>query len=360
MTRRRFGLALAAAAASGAPQNRLLPPERVRYLDPTTDFAVLRLTSPEHSSWLPAPYQRVVSRRRSSLLFSNDRTGSPQLYQMFLSTGEARQLTSASDLDSSSPTFSPDDRSVFFFDGPSLHQLSLATLRDRELYRVPQGWRRGAGFSISPAADAAALVETNDASWRIRRVSLAQKPAAATVVEAPEPLADPLIRPGHDEILFHQGTDKLMVSAPGGGPARALPLAQGGLGPAFWSGGGANVVYLNFPFVPRKLNALRECAVEANTERLLAPTSQFITFSPNSDASVFAGASASKAAPYVLILLRVTRRELTMCEHRSSDPARVAPVFSPDSQRIYFQSDRHGRPAIYSVALERLVEKTGN
>jgi oligogalacturonide lyase len=36
----------------------------------------------------------------------------------------------------------------------------------------------------------------------------------------------------------------------------------------------------------------------------------------------------------------------------------VRPLFSPDSQRIYFQSDRHGRPAIYSVAIDRLVEET--
>jgi len=33
-------------------------------------------------------------------------------------------------------------------------------------------------------------------------------------------------------------------------------------------------------------------------------------------------------------------------------------MFSADSQRVYFQSDRHGKPAIYAIRVDRLVEKT--
>ena len=33
-------------------------------------------------------------------------------------------------------------------------------------------------------------------------------------------------------------------------------------------------------------------------------------------------------------------------------------MFSPDSQRIYFQSDRDGKPAIYGMHVDKLVEKT--
>ena len=60
----------------------------------------------------------------------------------------------------------------------------------------------------------------------------------------------------------------------------------------------------------------------------------------------------------LLWLLRVTRREMTFSEHKASNPALVAPRFSPDSQRVYFQTDRHGKPAIYSMHVEKLVEKT--
>ena len=63
------------------------------------------------------------------------------------------------------------------------------------------------------------------------------------------------------------------------------------------------------------------------------------------------------ASPTVLIMLRLTRRELTLCEHRAHHPETVAPRFAPDAQRIYFQSDLHGKPALYSVHVERLVEK---
>jgi oligogalacturonide lyase len=57
-------------------------------------------------------------------------------------------------------------------------------------------------------------------------------------------------------------------------------------------------------------------------------------------------------------LLRAGASERTMCEHKADNAEAVAPLFSPDSQRIYFQSDRHGKAAIYSMHVERLVEKT--
>jgi oligogalacturonide lyase len=90
----------------------------------------------------------------------------------------------------------------------------------------------------------------------------------------------------------------------------------------------------------------------------VARTSQFVDFGFNRDTSVFTGASRNAASPTVLILLRVTRRELTLCEHRASHPETVAPMFSPDSQRLYFQSDRDGKPALYGLNVERLVERT--
>jgi oligogalacturonide lyase len=56
-------------------------------------------------------------------------------------------------------------------------------------------------------------------------------------------------------------------------------------------------------------------------------------------------------------MLRINGRELTICEHRASHPESVAPIFSPDAQRLFFQSDRDGKPSIYCVHMERLVER---
>jgi oligogalacturonide lyase len=36
----------------------------------------------------------------------------------------------------------------------------------------------------------------------------------------------------------------------------------------------------------------------------------------------------------------------------------VTSFFSPNSQRVIFQSDRDGKMAIYSIAVDRLVEET--
>jgi oligogalacturonide lyase len=49
---------------------------------------------------------------------------------------------------------------------------------------------------------------------------------------------------------------------------------------------------------------------------------------------------------------------MTLCEHKSSRPELVRPVFSPNSQRVYFQSDRHGKPALYTLSVAQLVEST--
>jgi len=58
------------------------------------------------------------------------------------------------------------------------------------------------------------------------------------------------------------------------------------------------------------------------------------------------------------LLVRSVKRELTLCEHRASNPAETNPVFSPNSQRIFFQSDRDGKMAIYAMAVDRLVSET--
>jgi len=57
-------------------------------------------------------------------------------------------------------------------------------------------------------------------------------------------------------------------------------------------------------------------------------------------------------------LVRSVKRELTLCEHRASDPRIVSPIFSQNSQNIFFGSDQHGKPAIYTMAVEKFVAET--
>lgn len=338
-------------------KGRLLPSQRSRYLDPSTDFLLYRLTDPSYASYLPARHSRVASRRDSFLLFSSERTGSLQAFRMDQRTGDWEQLTQAEALDPSSLVLMPDESSFCYFDSSSLRQVILATLREKEVYRTPDGWTRAPGLTVSPDGSRAAVIESRPGTFRLRLIKL-RRGAAATPVEGSAALSDPVPQPRRERILYRQGANSLFVVSYDGRQKRPLPLAPGGVGPAFWSPDGRTLLYLHYPEEKGKLHSIREYSLDASSDQLLAPTSQFVDFQTNANATVFVGASENLASPYVLLLLRSTRRELTLCEHGASDPSRVAPVFSPDSQRIYFQSDRHGRPAIYCIPVDKLVEPT--
>ncbi len=331
-------------------------PEVARYADPSTEFLVTRLTNPSYASILPEPYSRFVSRNGDSLLFSSDRDGSLQAYLLDVGSGETRLLTEATALVPNSVQLVPGDGDFVYFDGPRLEHCRVRNLRQRRVYEIPSGWRRGRGLSVSSDGDSVSFVETNGTSWRIRVLNL-RRDKVRTVLDDAAELSDPLIRPDKDEILFRKGRKTLWI-ARFGGRDRQLTTPPGDLGPALWVNRGRSVAYLHFPQEPGQLNALRDHFADSRQDRLIGKTTQFVSFSANRNSSVFVAASGGKATPYVLLMLRSTGREFTLCEHRASNPAVVNPVFSPNSRRIFFQSDRDGKSAIYSMDVRELVEAT--
>ncbi len=331
------------------------PSEWRRYADPATEFVVYRLTDPAFASGLPAYNQRAFARRGNFLLFWSGRSGTTQAFRMDLKTGEARQLTDAAALDPASITLMPDERAFCFFDGRSLRETSFSKLKEREIYRVPAGWERCRGGCVSENGFAV-FGERAGGGSRLRLTSL--RGSARTLTEARWEIRDPIPHPKGKQVLYRQGDEALWLINTDGRQNRRLKLADGRVGPANWSPDGKTVLYLSFPDDRTQLNAIREFSPEENTDRLVAKTSQFVHFGFNRDSSVFVGASRNAGSPNLLLLLRVTRRELTVCEHRATDPAAVEPRFSPDSRRVYFTSDRHGKSAIYFVGVERFVEET--
>ncbi|MGA7240133.1 MAG: oligogalacturonate lyase family protein [Bryobacteraceae bacterium] len=350
-------LLAAPAACADSKKGEAFEAHLRRYSDPTTELDVIRLTDPSYVSLLSAEYNRDIARTSGWMLFSCDRAGSPQAFRLDLKTGETRQLTEVEALDGSSLTLTPDNRSFCYCAGRSLFISNITTLRERELYGVVEGWERCPGMSVGPDGTHAVLAEQKGDSSRLRMVSLSQG-AARTVVEAPFVISHPQARPRRAQLLYRQASDAIWMVNMDGQQNRKLKLAPGRIGNARWSTDGKTLLYLNIPEDRTQLNAIREYSPDTNTDKLVAKTSQFAAFGFNRDSSVFVGASGNKSSPVVLILLRLTRRELTLCEHRASDPAAVAPRFSPDSQRIYFQSDREGKAAIHCLHVERLVEKT--
>lgn len=358
LTRRRFlSVVPAARLARGAEKYPGIPSEIKRYPDPATEFSVLRLTEPSHTSLLPAYYGRALSRRGNLLLYSSNRTGAFHVYRMDLKTGQSRQITALDALVPSSVTLAGDERSAFLMAGRSVYQVNLSNLREREVYSLPEGFQPGSGFSVSEDGLFATLIEKRSGNFRLRLVHV-PRGSASTVLETSEEISDPVTRPKRAGILYRSASREIHVVNFDGAQNQRLRLAAGGLGPAFWSQDGRTVDYLNLPEDRRQLNNIREYTPDANEDRIVAGTTQFVHFGRNADASVFVGASGSKASPYVLLLVRAVKRELTLCEHKASDPRQVAPVFSPNSQRVFFQTDRHGKWAIYSMAVEKLVEET--
>jgi oligogalacturonide lyase len=351
-----FAAAGALASDSSSQKGQTSESEWVRYIDSATEFQVYRLTDPAYSSTLPATYNRVITRNSSTLLYCSERSGTPQAFRMDLKSGDTVQLTDRKELDGSSLALLPDGRSFCYFADRTLYLTSIGTLRERPIYTIPEGWERCEGLSIGADGGHVMFGEQRGDTSRLRVVSLTQG-AVRTVLEAPFTIAHPMERPQHAQILYRQAGKGLWLTSADGKQNRELKLAAGGVGPTFWSADGKMLQYLHFPDDPKQLNDIREYAPDQAADKPVAKTSQFVHFGCNRDTSVFVGASRNAASPTVLLMLRVTRRELTLCEHRAKNPATVAPLFAPDAQRIYFQSDQHGKPALYSVHVERLVEK---
>ena len=347
--------AASAALAAGSDKG-VLPSEAKRFADAATEFIVYRLTDPAHQCWLPAYYGRAVSHRGDFLLYASDRSGIVQGYRMDLKSGESREITNVADLIPASLTLTQDEKNAFYVAGRSVQMASLGNVRVRQIYQIPEGYEAGNGFSVTDDGLYGLLVERRAERYRLRLITM-RTGAAATVVDAAEMLSNPMPRPRRAGILYRRGGDFWLVNFDGA-QNRRLKLEPGGQGPGMWSPDGRELLYLNFPADRKQLNNVRAFTPDANDDRLIARTSQFVHFGRNADASVLVGASGSKASPYLLLLVRSVKRELTLCEHRASDPSKVAPIFSPNSQRVFFQSDRDGKMAIYSMNVERLVAET--
>ena len=349
-----FSVAAAACAAENPPKGRIFPSAAVRYVDPATEFVITRLTDPQFTSYLPATGNRVVTSR--GLLYASDASGKWEALRMDLKTRESRQLTDATSLDPASLAFLRNERAFYHFDSGRLVETVSSNFKAREIYRVPDGFEKTPGAAYSGDGQNAVFVEKSGSRHRLQWLHLATG-VAMTLVESAEEIRDPLLRPGQASLLYWHSGEPWMVNLDGQ-QSRRLPLAEGQTHQAQWSADGHTLLYLNQPPDPHKLTTLREFTPGADTDTLIAATTQFVHFHSNADASVFIGASGSKASPYVLLLVRAVKRELTLAEHRASDAALVTPMFAPNSQSVFFVSDRHGKPAIYWINVERFVAET--
>jgi len=349
---------LAAQTSRSRPPAKPLPSagEFFRFVDPTTENFVVRLTSLKSANFLPAPANRFVSLKERYLLFSSDRSGPLSPFQVDLRAGTVRQLATAAHLSSDSLCLDPKERWLYFLDSGYLKRVEIGK---REFKRQAETVSDDvASFSVAQ----------NGAILAIRSSGLLQRldnGAATTLADAASQAGQTcLAQPRGSGCLFARDVStsgrELWYASGSPGATKPILLAKGGVSNACWSPDGQSVLFLRDVVTPSAtLAEIRQAGLDGTSERCVAPTSQFASFSTNFDGSVFVGASRSKAQPNIVLLLRSAKRELTLCQHHSSRAGAVSPVFSPDARRVYFQSDEEGKPAIYSVNVELLVEPPG-
>jgi oligogalacturonide lyase len=353
-------LAGSAPSLPAAPsKGETLPADWGRYADPSTEFEILRLTQPSYASHLPAPPGRAVARRGDFVILATQRIGTLQLQRLDLKSGQSRILTAASHLHPSAFALSSDDRTAYYLDGASLFSVSLGGGRVSALWESPSSLE--ATSSLACSDDGTSLwFAVNSGDNALMKFRLGPKPGAEQVLRHESAILEPTPNPRRALVVWRCGDGSAWLCEQDGGNKRRLETPAGHVLQSLWSADGKSVLYLHEPGVKGEAVCIREQEADSRTDRLIAKTSQFACFARNANATVFAGASRSKASPYALLLLRLTHRELTLCEHRSRDASSSAIAFSPDSQRLLFQGDREGQPAVYSIRLERLVEKTEN
>lgn len=353
ITRRAMLVAFPAglAAATNPPAKKARPVPHVgeffRFADPATDTPVVRLTNPATTSLLPAPTNRFISVKRRFLIFSSDRKGKSAPFHLDLRTGALTMLAATADLDTRSLCLDERGKAVYLLDGGTLKEILLANKRVEPL-----------------AENVSAFSADSSAGFVVVREGRLEQLDSGHAVLAENVSSWCLIRPGGKGCLFARDSKSderefWYVSLPGSGGAKPTLLATGRITNPVWSQDGRSLLLLRDVQAGNTLlSEIHEIFPETGEERRVARTTQFAAFAPNPDDSVFIGASRSKAQPTVVLLIRSVQRELTLCEHRASHPAAVSPVFSPDSRRVYFQSDHQGKSALYSVNVELLVEPT--
>jgi oligogalacturonide lyase len=344
-------------AAQTTTKGQILPADWKRFLDPATEYGILRLTDPAYASHLAPPPARVLARHSRSLVFASRRSGDWQAWRMDLASGKCRQLTAVAALRSRSVGYTADERAVLLWDGPRLLTVSLNGLKESEIAVAAEG--NEPYGPAGPSDDGTSLfwIERRGPDSLLRRWRAPRGPAE-TMLEADGAVVELKPNPRRATAAWRSEDGALWSAAFDGTQRRRLETAPGQVAQFFWSADGRSLIYLLLPSEAKKLNSIREMDFDTRAERLVANTSQFVRFAPNGNSTVFVGASASLAAPYILLLLRSTRREFALCEHKASSAAGAGPVFSPDSRTVVYETDRQGQPALFSVLVDKLVEAT--
>jgi hypothetical protein len=316
--------------------------EFTRIIDPVTENTIVRLTTLASNSVIPLARNRFVSARERILVFASDRTGHFTPHQIDLRTGVIRQIADTANLNPLSLCFDKTEKNLRYLDGDGLFEAGLNRATPKKL-----------------ADGCSAFSVAGDGSFYLISEGKLIRKEGATVNTLAESVSDLWPQPNSRGCLFARNTgpderEFHYVTA----AAKPELIASGRIREPYWDADGESILFLRDVTAPSGaiLAEIHSKSIRGTGEAVVSSTSQFACFALNSDATVFVGASRSRAQPNVVIALRSPHREMTLCEHHATHPGEVSPAFSPDNRRVYFESDREGHSAIYSVNVELLVE----
>ena len=178
----------------------------------------------------------VAEGQLPDLCFRRSR-GSTQAYRLDLKNGQARLLTDAENFDPACFTLLADERSFCYVDGGRLYSSSLTSLRPRQVYQAPEGYRP-TGMSITDDGLSAALVEKGreGSHYRLQLIRMMDG-MATTLAEADQEndeLSDPMPRPRRASVLYRRAGGVWLANLDGKQNYR-LKLADGQAAAATWS-----------------------------------------------------------------------------------------------------------------------------
>lgn len=130
----------AAAAAGERGRTQKVDSEIKEYRDADTGARVMQLTGDGSDNVHLYFTSESFLNGSERIVFGSNRSGRFQFHLLEIRERRLTQLTNAQSISPQQACLSPKGR-LFYFDGPVLRLLQVDTLEDRELYRVPKGWK---------------------------------------------------------------------------------------------------------------------------------------------------------------------------------------------------------------------------
>ncbi|MDQ7987999.1 MAG: oligogalacturonate lyase family protein [Candidatus Dactylopiibacterium sp.] len=370
------------------------------FRDRDTGVRVVRLTPPEVACPRNYFYQKCFSNDGRWLIFGCELEGAFNVWQLNLASGQARQLTEGAGDNYHGAYLSPDDRFLFYTKGGREHRrVDLASLEERVIYTVPEGWT-GAGTWVPNSActqiagmemlAADRVISSN--GWERFRLQFERQPLerliaidiasgqARVVHEEKRYLGHPMFRPFDDDTMgyCHEGPHDLvdarmwLIDADGSRPRRVKTHApHEACMHEFWIPDGSRLMYVSYIKGQQQRGMWAADPVTLVNEHVMdiPPCAHLMS---NHDGTLVVGDGAGQLGdvadkdghafepdPYLHLFdlrtrgtRRICRHDTSWAEYRgSTQVTHPHPSFTPDDRQVLFSSDMHGKPALYLADL---------